>query len=166
MPDDQTTDEFGRTEADYAASKAGNAMLMRARDSVASRPLGLLTGAVQPADEAERLSRALTDAEAAHRSGNADQVHLAEFNLEQAIAASEESRRPRNADGSFMSDSEIDAATGFGGGPRGRGGIAPAAGSRVPLHPNALFREFVQSSKEANRELGRERPLSELTGGR
>jgi len=148
---------FGIDPEAQAVSASMNSMVRRMRDSKASRPLGALTGqasSVQPPEVAERLARALTEAEAAHRSGYG--VDEAEKVLSEALTAAQTDREIREGVRDAKTGQFIQAPSGFDGGVRGRkAGPAPPGGSRQEEGPNALFRRAIQASHESAREQGK-----------
>ncbi len=164
--DQQTPDAFGKTPAQYAANRAMNAMFVKARDAVAPRPIGEISGsAVQPPEVAERLSRAVTDAEAAHKSGRQSDIDTAEQALTEALDAARSSREaaeqdrlhPRNEDGTFAS---------FDGGVRGTPVHMRSRRSSGWPSSSDLIKEAIVASRQESIERERERPISELFGNR
>jgi hypothetical protein len=161
MTSDDTLDVWGRTSEQAAAMQAGNAMIARARDSVAGT-LGTSgrTGEPTPTDPVirDRLSTALTESEQAKRGNDPDRVAYAEHALDKAIAASRQSREG----GGEQARDESGQFTSFDGGVRGGPQRKPTPGGSIGQTPGEALRNLVDVSKEAQRELNRERPVSEL----
>jgi hypothetical protein len=159
MNDDR--DIWGRTPDEQAASASMNSMFRAARDAKASRSIAGLTGetsrsSVQPPAVAERLARAVTDAEAAHRSGYG--VEGAEQALTEALDAARLDREVREGvrdakTGQFTPAAQ--AAVSF------DGGVRVPVGGRKPRHkhgdsyeesPNSMFRKAIDASHAKSRE--------------
>jgi hypothetical protein len=107
------------------------------------RATGRRGRSVEVPEVAERLSRALGDWERVKgRDDQDDEKRYAAFQLQAATKASEESRRPRNADGTF--------AAGFDGGYRG--GRRSLPHSRTHQTANMLFKAALETSAQETRE--------------
>jgi hypothetical protein len=110
----------------------------------------------QPSDAAERNARAVTDLEAAERSGDADAIAFAEHVLDQRIDEARASRgeaprdedRPRDALGRFTDT--------FDGGIQRR--VRPGP-QRLPQSSNDLFQQMISASRQERRESGAEQTV-------
>lgn len=134
-------------ETAIAASKTMNGAIKSAFDrssGTTGAMMAKLTGeAVTPSRQAEALSVALSDSESARRSGNADDMALADHILDERIAAARAARteQPRDDQGRF--DGGVRSTS--------RGGVkAPAGGQQESA--NQLFQKMVQQSRQERQE--------------
>jgi hypothetical protein len=147
---------FPTDEAAAQRSKTMNRLILAgAGKGVEHGTMARTGGRTTPTDPAlrERLSAALNDLEAAQRAKDVDAVAMHEYRVDRLVTEAREAReQPRDDAGRF-------APSGFDGGVRGRGGIAPPASAARPETAAQLFRAMVEASRAEAAERGRERTL-------